>query len=268
MFGSGPTEKTATLADLQPAYLPVKSQQLPSANLNELRDLYLAALKASDDQEVRRQVNSRLAGIEMLRSEELLAESTGSEQKLFAATVAAYEALLADNPDDANTDQHLYQLARAHEMNGEQDKSLAILTGLVGEHQDSARYVESQFRLAESYFSAGKYKEAAQSYKHVIARGEGLYYQNSHYMLAWSYFKAAHYDYAIENFMLTLDLMLLHSAEAVARERGDQEIVNDSLRMLSVSFSTLEGVESLNQTLDSMGERRYAAQLYQSLASY
>ncbi|WP_083921337.1 tetratricopeptide repeat protein [Dasania marina] len=268
MFGSDPTEKTATLADLQPAYLPVKNQQLPSANLNELRDLYVAALKASDDQEVRRQVNSRLAGIEMLRSEELLAESTGSEQKLFAATIAAYEALLADNPNDANTDQHLYQLARAHEMNGEQDKSLAILTGLVGEHQDSARYVESQFRLAESCFSAGKYKEAAQSYKHVIARGEGLYYQNSHYMLAWSYFKAAHYDYAIENFMLTLDLMLLHSDEAVARERGDQEIVNDSLRMLSVSFSTLEGVESLNQTLDSMGERRYAAQLYQSLASY
>ncbi|WP_268904955.1 tetratricopeptide repeat protein [Dasania phycosphaerae] len=268
MFGGEQAEQIATLADLQPAYLPVKSQQLPSANLEELRELYLAALQASDDREVKRQVNSRLAGIEMQRSEALLAQSTSSEQKLFAATIAAYESLLADNPQDAKRDQHLYQLARAYEMNGEQEKSLAILNGLVVEHQDSSRYVESQFRLAESNFSAGKYQAAAQGYSNVIARGEGLYYQNAHYMLAWSRFKSAHYDDAIENFVLTLDLMLQYAGEGIARERGDQEMVNDSLRMLSVSFSTLEGVQSLNETLDRMGERHYAAQLYQSLASY
>jgi TolA-binding protein len=262
------TIEVTTLASLQPAYVPAMSRKLPSANLDELRELYLQALKASNDRHVNRQVKKRLASIEMQRSENSLADSFSDEKQLFVAVISAYEDLLTETVEGEPVDNYKYQLARAYEMNGQQEKSLTILSQLVQEHGESDRYVESEFRLAESAFSVGQYIQASTRYKNVINRGESIYSQNSTYMMAWSYFKSNRYIDAIETYVQSLDLFLRNEESEQRLDKGAQQIVDDSFRMLSVSFSTLEGVETLNGTLNDLGEKPYSSRLFKSLAKY
>ena len=259
-------ESSGTLAELEPARLPQQSAELPSVSLEQLSTLYNEVLLISDDPDTRQKVQRRLADIEMYRGEEVLSQSQGQESA-FSVAIVAYKKLLVDNPSATGNDQLLYQLSKAHDLNGEPDKALQVLEQLSIEYPEFPHYAEAEFRKAESYFSAGQYTEAEQAYAKVVAQGsDGSYYQNALYMHGWSQFKQGRYRASIKSFTETLDLLIPPDNDLNQLERGQRELAGDSLRVLAVVFSYEQGVDTINSAYQGLGERSYSPLLYAALA--
>jgi TolA-binding protein len=254
-----------TLADLQPARLPDINQPLPSASLDQLSDLYREALSGTMDDELRVQVMERLAGLEMLRSEERL-YAQQSEEKVFDTVIVAYKDLLSRYPDRKTSDRLHYQLSKAYDFNGQSALALVELSKIVRQHPDSDHFVEAEFRRAEAFFSEADYKNAEISYGNVIEKGRGTaYYQNALYMHGWSQFKRGRYRASLHSFSATLDLLVPEDNNLLSLKRGQRELVNDSFRVMSVVFSYLDGAETIDEVYNSLGERHYQPLLYRNL---
>ncbi|MFK7914311.1 MAG: tol-pal system YbgF family protein, partial [Pseudomonadales bacterium] len=97
-------------------------------------------------------VGKRLADLKMERGEE--ADIEGAEAP-YADAVTLYQTLLEQSEDGAaeDQDQILYQLARAHDIQGEGEAAVAYLDRLIADFPESEYTVEAHFRRAESAFS-------------------------------------------------------------------------------------------------------------------
>ena len=254
-----------TIAELQPVIIPQAGESLAKKSLDELAELYAAVLPLTDDPQIRLSVQHRLADIRMLSDEEKLA-NTDANEGLFAGAIAAYEQLLAENPDSPLEDQFMYQLSKAYELSGDNKKSLAVLEQLSSEHPDSWYFTEAEFRRAESSFIAGNYPGAESAYSRVIDSGESsVYYSKALYMQGWSRFKQAKYTAAVASFTENLDVLMPANGRVEALPRSDRELVDDSFRVLAVIFSYLGGADAIAAAMDQLGERDYQYLLYQNL---
>ncbi|MCP5164151.1 MAG: outer membrane protein assembly factor BamD [Pseudomonadales bacterium] len=258
-------EQQPTLADLQPAGLPEDAEPLPQVSLEELTGVYEDVLEVTEDAATRRQVMRRLADIEMLEAEARLAAGAADEA-LFDQAIAAYQNLLRQEPHNPGNDELLYQLSRAYELNGDSERSLAMLEQLNAAWPDSAHATEARFRRAENYFAAADYGRAEAAYAGVIAAGpDSDYFANALYMQGWSGFKQGRYDDAVVSFTATLDQLVPQDNDLEALPRGDRELAGDCLRMLAVIFSYQQGADTIAQTYEQLGVRPYQHLLYQSL---
>ncbi len=255
----------ATLADLQPISLPQKGEALPAKSLDELAELYRSVLPLTSDPDIRVSVNHRLADIEMLRDEEKLAEQ-GPGADLFRGAIAAYELLLRENPSSPESDQYLYQLSKAYELNGDNDKSLEVLTQLSDAYPNSWYFAESEFRRAESHFIAGDYARAEAAYARVSAAGDNsIFYGKALYMEGWSRFKRNQYQGAVAPFTASLDAIMPDHGNIDALQRSQREQLDDTLRILAVIFSYLGGADAITTAYAQLGARDYQYLVYQSL---
>jgi TolA-binding protein len=274
---SSPFTKTpppaSTLSDLQPIDLPAIGEALPSVSLAELTAIYQQALTAAADPDTREQVLERLADLQMLQGEAELALSETNES-LFSGAIAAYQSLLQNKPGAAGNDRLLYHLSKAYDLNRESEQSLAALEQLTRDYPQSPHYIEAKFRLAEDYFSAGDYRAAELAYLEVTELAalqltelgnKAAYYRNALYMGGWAQFKQARYTQAIASFSLTLDLLLPRDNNLKSLQRGQQELVEDSFRVLAVIFSYQQGAQSIANAYAELGYRPYQHMLYEHL---
>ena len=65
----------------------------------------------------------------------------------------------------------MYQLSRAYELSGQNEKALQALDQIVYKYPGSEYFVEAQFRRAEVLFVEKKYSLAEHAYASVISRG-------------------------------------------------------------------------------------------------
>ena len=259
------SEYEPTIAELEPVVLPAAEQALPEIELRELAQVYRGVLEVSDDPQTRVLVLERLAGLEMLEAEAVLAEGQDSAP-LFDEAIAAYSELLVSHPDIEGRDRLLYQLSKAHDMTGDSDAAMLALQQLSSGHADSAHYTEAQFRMAEKHFSEGRYAEAETAYAEVLKAGEDSdYYLNAQYMLGWSQFKQGRYRQSIRAYTGTLDALMPADNDLEAMTGANRALVADCFRVLAVVFSYLEGVDSIAAAYDQLGERSYEPLLYQEL---
>jgi tetratricopeptide (TPR) repeat protein len=188
-----------------------------------------------------------------------------------AEAIRLYSLLLRAHPDYPRNDQVLYQLARAYETTGQSEKALATLDDVVRRFPSSREIAEVQFRRGELLFSAQRYREAEVAYAQVTQRGDGAFYQQGLYKQGWSLFKQSLTEESLPVFAKLLDLKLLdRSARGGFRQldglpRADREIAEDTLRVMSITFSTLDGVEPLDKFVNSIGSPAYSALLYSRL---
>ncbi len=254
-----------TLAELEPVELPAVEQPLPEVELRELAEVYRGVLEVSDDPETRVLVLERLAGLEMLEAEAVLADGQDSAP-LFDEAIAAYSDLLESHPDIEGRDRLLYQLSKAHDMTGDSEAAMLALQQLSSTHADSTHYTEAQFRMAEKHFSEGRYAEAESAYAEVLKAGEESdYFLNAQYMLGWSQFKQGRYRQSIRAYTGTLDALMPADNDLEAMTGANRALVEDCFRVLAVVFSYLEGVDSIAAAYDQLGERSYEPLLYQEL---
>lgn len=229
---------------------------------------------ASNDPALRAEATRRLADLQLESTEAAeLARNVESLGDAMSGTIELYEQLLASYPSYEKNDLVLYQLARAYEAAGQIEQALATLDRLVTEYPDTPHVEEAHFRRGETLFIEQRYAEAEDAYVRVLEHGEhGSFGIQSLYKLGWSLFKQTRHEDSLEPFFTLLDRRFGDAAEAddpatvyTAMGRAEQELMDDTFRVLSISFSYLGGPESVTAHFESLGPRSYAFIVYTHL---
>ncbi len=255
---------------------PVKLDDVPiKASEQQAMSAYRRFLKTDDRTEARPQAMRRLADINM-EAEALpeveFDETTAVSQypRQVQDSIHLYRQVLENYPDRADNDSVLYQLARAHELGGDPDKSLLTLERLVEQYPDSRHRLEAQFRLGEILFVQKDYRGAGRAYQAVVDAGDdNPFFQQSLYKLGWCYFKQGLFTEGLGTFTGLLDRKLPLDADGddplAGLERADREMVEDTLRVMSLSFSYEEGAHTVADHFAQHGARHYEDVVYDRL---
>lgn len=267
--GTGKFHPGTTLAELPASPLPKEPLvTMPQVELPELIGSYEKALAANSDPKTRRQIQLRLADLEMERLEQLQSDNPAMAVA-YGEAVRHYEALLQTSADD---DYLAYRLARARALDGNTSGSLAALENIVDTAPDSPFIAEALFRRGEAAFGRKQYRAAERDFAAVLAEGDTPFARNARYMLGWSQFKDARYREANESFLTLMDDLLAEN-EPRRRllgklEQGERRLANDTLRVLALGYNYLGGAEVIESFNPDKGPRAYQHLLYHGLGDW
>lgn len=254
--------------EVRPGKIILDSSELAREGYRDFLDL------VSNDPVLRAEAMRRLGDLELEASEaDQLAENIELlDTRGFDNAVDLYQKLLEAYPDYRRNDTVLYQLARAYEVGGRTDEALQVLNELVADYPNTAFIDEVQFRRGEMLFLRKNYNDAEMAYQEVVAYGDASrFYEQSIYKLGWSQFKLAWYEDSLSPFFELLDLKLagVEVGEGEQRlatlKRAERELIEDTFRVLSISFSYMEGADSIDSFLSTRALPQYAYVIYSNL---
>ncbi len=239
------------------------------------RDNYRAFLDlVSDDPDLRAEAMRRLGDLEL---EAIEARQLGENIESLAPhgyddAVELYRELLAAYPDYRRNDTVLYQLARGYETGGRTDEALVVLNELAGRYPDTPMIDEVQFRRGEMLFLRKQYDDAEAAYRAAAGFGaSSRFFEQSLYKLGWTRFKLAAHKESLEPFFALLDrkiggVELLDGDKRLeGLGRAERELVEDTFRVLSISFSYMDGAASIGDFMEAYGQPEYAHVIYMNL---
>jgi len=272
-FGSGDEQKAHDrIGSLKERKIELKAQpDIPDSGALAREQYRLFLDMSIDNPALQLEAMRRLGDLNLSAGEgRELDGDIDSSHVFFSEAIRLYEALLAQNPELEDTDKILYQLARAAETVGEPEQALATLDQLVATYPDSKYFAEAQFRRGEILFINKHYAEAEAAYAAVISQGPvSPYFEQSLYKHGWVLFKRGRHKASLASFMDLLDRRMAGNDDVVARldslSRPERELVDDTFRVLSITFSYLDGYASIDDLLAQRGELYYASQLYVNL---
>lgn len=225
----------------------------------------------SQNQRMRAEAMRRLGDLQVEVDEAARANEAAFGGLAVAEAVQLYEGLLKAYPDYERNDVVMYQLARAHEAQAQPEKALAVLDRLVTTYPRSQWFVESQFRRGEILFSLGRYRDAENAYVAVTTPGADTgFFEQGLYKLGWSLFKQSRGEESVAAFLRMLDRVLVRAGRLRERDslsRPERELTDDALRAIAITYSDLDGPESLDAALVQRGDPPYAHQLYEALGN-
>ncbi len=254
--------------EVRPGKIILDSSELARESYRDFLDL------VSDDPELRAEAMRRLGDLELEASEaDQLAQNIDAiDAHGFDNAVELYQKLLEAYPDYRRNDTVLYQLARAYEVGGRTDEALAVLNELVAKYPDTALIDEVQFRRGEMLFLRKDYNAAEMAYQDVIKAGDSSrFYEQSLYKLGWSQFKLAWHEDSLSPFFELLDRKLADAQVGDGEERlaafsrAERELIEDTFRVLSISFSYMQGAESIDDFFARREAPTYAHVIYRNL---
>ena len=147
-----------------------------------------------------------------------------------------------------------------------------MLNQVVANYPDTRLVDEVQFRRGEMLFLRKDYNGAEQAYQAVIRYGdESRFYEQSLYKLGWSQFKLAWHEDSFGPFFELLDRKIgsidLKDGDQrlEALSRAERELVEDTFRVLSISFSYMDGAQSIDEYLSSRESPAYTHVIYRNL---
>ena len=274
------TGDPATIASLGQRPLDLQDTPIDASEARAIR-AYQSFLDTGDDSEARPEAMRRLADLKLEAEELPQAGETntapGNPEVLYpeqlADSVRLYEDILAHYPDRPDNDRVLYQLARAWERSGQPQRSLETLGQLIARFPQSDHLQEAQFRRGEILFVRKDYAQAAQAYRAVVAFGRASpFHQQSLYKLGWCEFKQNRFDEGLDAFIALLDLQLENTSPGEARfsglGRAERELLEDTLRVVSLSFSYQDGPQSVADYFSRRGSRHYEDVVYERLGQW
>ncbi len=260
-----------TLADLDAVDVPEELDPVPVTTIDRIEESYRAALTVAKDSSVRHRILTRLADLEMARSEQRQLNLV-DQQNYFNGAIDMYSELLVLNterqgePGTPTNERLLYQLSKAYALDGRMEESNEILASLVTEFPESPFAAEADFRRAEKAFSDGDYKMAETLYATVVSAGtETPFYLNAVYMHGWSQFKRNRYRASIKSFTEVLDRNLEEGKAESELTNTQRNMSNDTLRVLSIAFSYIDGAQTITDVYEKLGPRHYQYRLYMAL---
>jgi len=210
--------------------------------------------------------------LESSESERIEHELATNEGLRATEAIHLYSALLKAYPNYERNDSVLYQLARAYELNAQPDKALATLDKLVASFPKSHYLDEAQFRRGEILFSDKAYPAAQSAYEAVIKFGVASgFYNQSLYKHGWSLFKQGESERSLESFSGVLDSVLVSKTNSKALvdidslSKPNRELVEDTFRVMSITFSYLDGPKSIDEFVKHRTPRPYYYLLYARL---
>jgi cellulose synthase operon protein C len=184
--------------------------------------------------------------------------------------IALYQELLRKYPYYERNDQVLYQMSRAYEELGQIEAAMEVMNTFVQAYPHSRYMDEVQFRRAEYYFTRDRFLDAEEAYRAVVDMGSASqFFELSLYKLGWAYFKQDLYEDAVNQYIALLDYKVSIGYDFEQTEnRGERQRVEDTYRVISLSFSYMGGPESVVDYFERYGSRDYEDQVYSQLGEY
>lgn len=236
---------------------------------------YQAFLTAAKGGEHYSEAMRRLADLQLEEGEEnnmsADAKVNAQARKELDASIALYTTYLQTYPRSSENDLILYQLSKAYSLNGETQKALMTMNRLVRDYPNTRYLEEVQFRRGELLFVTRNYAGAEQAYGVIVSRfPDSLYYDKALYKYGWARFKQNNYQQALDSFIALLDRKQSRGEIQVDQlssdlSRADRELLDDTLRVISLSFSNQQGAATIKQYFSEAGKREYEPLLYQGL---
>jgi TolA-binding protein len=267
-------KRVRTIKDLESRPVEIRRDTQVEASASRAMENYRRFLELQKtDPQLRAEALRRLGDLNLEAGELERMEKEVTELDLAGGeAIKLYSALLKAYPDYPRNDQVLYQLARAYETTGQPEQALVTLDEIVRRYPNTPQIDEVQFRRGELLFSAKRYREAEQAYANAIARGpKSAFYEESLYKHGWSLFKQSLTEESLPSFASVLDYKLLggkdgrQAAKVEDLKRADRELVEDTLRVMSISFSYTDGAAALDAFLNKRGDTPYSHLLYSRL---
>jgi tetratricopeptide (TPR) repeat protein len=264
-FRSEPERHVPTLAEVIRQPTRAKASRLPSLTLLRARDAYEKVLADPPDRKAVMESLQNLARIEGILAENALAENRqDAMQSHLDAAASYYRRLLSEFADSIDTTEVQYQLARVLALGGQVDDSYQLLQRLAATGQKRIEGIEARFRLAETAFSSAHYKEAEKLYSEVVDAGRsGAFYATALYKRGWSRFKQGAFDRARNDFS---DLLMALSEGAAEQDGQRQGLWTDTVRILALSLSYLDGPQAARKHFARIGHQPWEVQVYKALA--
>lgn len=184
--------------------------------------------------------------------------------------ITLYKKLLAKYPLYDRKDQVLYHMSRAYEELGDIEPAMKVMNRLVKEHPDSKYFEEVQFRRGEYFFTRRKFLDAEDAYKAIVDRGVGSsFYEVALYKLGWTFYKQELYEESLPRFFGVLDYKVSTGFDFEnAKDDFEKKRVQDTYRVISLSFSNLGGPKAVSDYFGRHGKRPYEANIYQNLGEF
>jgi tetratricopeptide (TPR) repeat protein len=184
--------------------------------------------------------------------------------------IALYQKLLNEYPQYGRNDQVLYQMSRAYEELGQVDDAMQVMNRMVREFPLSRYIDEVQFRRAEYFFTRRRYLDAEDAYKSIVQMGvKSSYYQLALYKLGWTFYKQELYDESLDRFIALLDYKVSVGYDfAQTADQAERKRIDDTFRVISLSFSNLGGASSVVEYFNRHGKRSYEDGVYSNLGEF
>jgi tetratricopeptide (TPR) repeat protein len=252
---AAPPKKPATIKDLDNQRVDISTDPPTNVDSAKTMDSYKRFLDLNaGDAALRSEALRRLGdlNLESSESERIERELATNEGLRATEAIHLYSALLKTYPKYERNDSVLYQLARAYELNAQPDKALASLDQLVAQYPNSHFKDETQFRRGELLFSEKAYPKSQAAYEAVIKVGPAsAFYNQSLYKHGWTLFKQGDNERSLDSFAGVLDSVLIAKRdpneliEIDTLSRANRELVEDTFRVMSITFSYLDGPKSI-----------------------
>ena len=184
--------------------------------------------------------------------------------------IALYERLLKEYPSYQNSDQVLYQMARAYDELGRTERAMEIMDQLLRVNPQSEHHDEVQFRRGEFFFTRRKFRDAENAYSSITTRSAASpYYELALYKLGWTLYKQDLYEEALQQYMALIDYKVSVGYDFdQEHEEEDERRVADTFRVISLSFSNLGGPEPVQKYFSTFGSRPYEDRVYANLGEH
>lgn len=275
-----PEKNKQTLGSVYFAPMPLNHDPIPSQGLEALRDAYADLQTLVSDPKTREIVQYRLADLEVLLAEQSQEKGLSAQQlSYYEQAIKQYKDVLEQYPAQTQNAEVLYQLAKAHDLQGESQASFDVLSTLLRDFPENPYLAEVYFRRGEILFNQSDYYGAISAYENVLEQGQSnAYFDTSAYMLGWSYFKIEQEQKALLAFTRLLDHALPNEIidaamfsqvdsqkQLESMPVGEKRLVNDAIRIMALLFSYLGSEQSIAEHFSLVGKRHYESLLYDQL---
>jgi tetratricopeptide (TPR) repeat protein len=184
--------------------------------------------------------------------------------------IALYKKLLKEYPQYKDSDQVLYQMARAYDELGRTEEAMETMERVIRANPDSVHFDEVQFRRGEYFFTRRKFRDAENAFAAITNLGaHSSYYELALYKLGWTFYKQELYEEALQQYMALLDYKVSTGYNFNEKhEKEDERRVADTFRAVSLSFSNLGGPDAVQQYFTSTKSRSYEDRVYSNLGEH
>jgi tetratricopeptide (TPR) repeat protein len=181
-----------------------------------------------------------------------------------------YTKLLNDYPLYERNDQVLYQMSRAYEELGQTKEAMEVMDRMVRDFPRSRYINEVQFRRGEYFFMHRRYPDAEEAYTSIVDMGVGSsFYEFALYKLGWTFYKQELHAEALDRFIALLDHKVSVGYDfAQTEDEPEHKRMEDTFRVISLSFSNLGGADAVVQYFSRHGRRSYEDSVYSNLGEF
>lgn len=264
-----------TIASLEEKDLVISEIKIQPIERKNVIAKYKEFLRSVPVEDIYSDAQRRLADLELMSGEDKSVSdddplSPAGKQQLRSA-IKQYIRYLKTHKNSKENELVLYQLAKAYSLLAQPEKEQLTLNRLKREFPKSKYSDEVDFRRGETYFVLGKYKEAGLAYNDIVKNNKpSLFYEKAIYKYGWTLFKRSKYNQALSQFIYLLDIKssqgkLGRVTLSPSISRSEKELLNDTLRVTSLTLTYQEGSRTLTRHLIASGKKPYEPLLYRAL---